>query len=438
MLRAEIDPLRKRAINMASAATWSSTLRKQLKNEHGFGWTVEQQSEKVKLVYRRPGARKQSITLQIPWNRSCGTSVLNAVSEIRLRMEEQNLSLAESHSLIADSPVERSNGPIDWEEVARRYEDHRVGSGTVKLSNFNANERPRITRCIELLTAARSVPTDGRSLMKNYAHTYICDMPTGSDGRRRNLDDVARFLDFAVRKCGAGSEWCPMETTEKQELVGSRIEQREQTIPVKPEQLQWLLEALDAEGKRPDLRLAIALVGLFGLRPAELGTLEVRDGRLYVGPVKRNRAGAKKSRLSLPLDLSGMPGEGERVLQLFDSGLVKLPVAIRNQIAKATPQEPNHKGVGDEFRQQVQRCPHWQTMAFANPGLIPYSLRHGYAWRGHKAYERSLPVRDLAALMGHTPATHHKHYGQWVDEEGLRDAVARLTKTPTEPQSKTI
>jgi len=55
----------------------------------------------------------------------------------------------------------------------------------------------------------------------------------------------------------------------------------------------------------------------------------------------------------------------------------------------------------------------------------PYSLRHGYAWRGHKAYERSIHVRDLAALMGHYPATHHLHYGRWIDEVGLDEAAAR-------------
>jgi integrase len=59
------------------------------------------------------------------------------------------------------------------------------------------------------------------------------------------------------------------------------------------------------------------------------------------------------------------------------------------------------------------------------PGLTPYSLRHGYAWRGHKAYSRSIPVRDLAYMMGHNPATRHRHYGKWTDEAGLGKAVAR-------------
>jgi hypothetical protein len=33
------------------------------------------------------------------------------------------------------------------------------------------------------------------------------------------------------------------------------------------------------------------------------------------------------------------------------------------------------------------------------------------------------------ALMGHTPATHHRHYGSWTDEAGLLEAVQAATGT---------
>ena len=55
------------------------------------------------------------------------------------------------------------------------------------------------------------------------------------------------------------------------------------------------------------------------------------------------------------------------------------------------------------------------------------SLRHGYAWRGAKYYDRSIPIRDLAALMGHTVKTHMKHYGKWTDDEGLIASVQAIT-----------
>ena len=73
-------------------------------------------------------------------------------------------------------------------------------------------------------------------------------------------------------------------------------------------------------------------------------------------------------------------------------------------------------------------------------GLLPYSLRHGYAWRGAKYYDRSIPIRDLAALMGHTVKTHMKHYGQWTDEAGLDAAFgaanAKLTASLTKRQQQ--
>ena len=182
-------------------------------------------------------------------------------------------------------------------------------------------------------------------------------------------------------------------------------------------------------GSRALVHLAVGLVGLFGLRPAELAVLRVDDeGRLRVGEVKRNRWAmrrAKSERLAVGIDIPGRDGEGRRILQLYASGLVKLPLRILTTIERG-----EFKPVGEAFRKLLERYPFWQSLATANPGLTPYSLRHGYAWRGHKAYERSLSVRDLAALMGHTPAVHLQHYGKWTDEAGLIDAVERLTTDP--------
>ena len=71
----------------------------------------------------------------------------------------------------------------------------------------------------------------------------------------------------------------------------------------------------------------------------------------------------------------------------------------------------------------------------ANPGLSPYSLRHGYAYRGALT---GIPLRQLAASMGHDMRTHMKHYGQWTDEAGLDAAFgaanAKLTSSLTKRQ----
>ena len=67
--------------------------------------------------------------------------------------------------------------------------------------------------------------------------------------------------------------------------------------------------------------------------------------------------------------------------------------------------------------------------------MVPCSFRHGYAWRGAKYYDRSIPIQDLAALMGHTVKTHMKHYGKWTDDAGLMASVQAITKAPAS-QSK--
>ena len=99
--------------------------------------------------------------------------------------------------------------------------------------------------------------------------------------------------------------------------------------------------------------------------------------------------------------------------------LIKSPDSI---VSAKTP-----KIAGDNFRQMLERHPYWQSLANKIDDLTPYSLRHGYAWRGAKYYSRSIPQRDLAALMGHDPNTHNKYYGSYTDETNLIETVERIT-----------
>jgi len=102
--------------------------------------------------------------------------------------------------------------------------------------------------------------------------------------------------------------------------------------------------------------------------------------------------------LVFPLDIPGREGEGQRMRDLFISGLVKLPTQIVNA--------DTLKKCVDAFRQYLDRYKPWVVLTKQVKGLSPYSLRHSYAWREHKSYSRSISVRDLAAMMGHNPATH--------------------------------
>lgn len=409
---------------MPKADTWDQLLRKQIKLEHGRGWSISQQSGKAKVTRRHPDGSRSSATLAIPWAAGSGSAINAAIKRLRDLMEERGLCLRDAHALteVAEANAGSAEG-LNWQRVAEQFLASRSDRRAATLGDL----RFRLSNALATLSS-KPKPRDGRSLMKAYAAQHFAKCPSGGKGRKAHLGDVAAFLDFAVNRCGADACWRPLEGEELRELIGSsqRSVAEELTRPIKPEQLADLLDALSADGNA-ELHLAVGLVGLFGLRPAELAVLRVDDdGHLRVGSeVKRNRwsmSRARSDRLALPLDIPGREGEGARFLQLYASGLVKLPPRILVTIERG-----EFKPVGEAFRKLLQRFPFWQSLVAANPGLTAYSLRHGYAWRGHKSYQQSLSVRDLSALMGHTPVVHLQHYGKWTDEAGLIEAVSRLS-----------
>lgn len=407
--------------------TWEKDLRRQLKREHGAGWGLFPQSKGTKLTRRYQDGSKQSVMLSIAWSAGNATAIANEVAVLIARMKEHDISLKEAHNranqvggIVTADGVKA--GTIDWSAISESFlltRSDRRGTTLRDTSN-------RVANAVTLLTAAKRRPRDGRELMEQYAATFFDRCPAGGNGRKRHLGDVAAFLTYAIDKAGVPGLWQPLEGDERQVLIGTADDvDSSLTPPVKPEQLAALLDALEADGKS-ELHLAVALIGCFGLRPAELAALEVEDGCLKVGSqVKRNRRSmksAKPPRLALPLELDGRT-DGAKALALYSGGLVKLPLAIRTAISSG-----EFKKVGDAFRQLMDRYPFWQSMVAVTPGLTPYSLRHGWAWRAHKGYDNPLSVRDAAALMGHTPTTHHRHYGTWTDDKGLKDAVERLTQ----------
>ncbi len=419
---------------MPQSLNWTDLLRKQLKNEHGFGWNIAEQSGRVKVSKRYEDDSRSSVMLPIAWRPSKAREIADAIARLKELMEDQNVGLSQAFKLIDFEVEEDSKNKTNWKNIAENF----LKSRSDRRETTKQDLKKRVDNALATLESIPR-PRDGKSLFRSYAQQhfgnpgdrYYC--PPGGVGRKRHFGDVAAFLRFAVERGSAPKRWLPMEGNELRELIGAEDESKESlTPPVKPDQLAALLDALEADGKT-ELWLAVGLVGLFGLRPAELKVLRVEDDKLYVGSVKRNKQtmGKKvKDRLVLPLDIPGREGEAKRMLDLYVSGLVKLPSQIEN-IKEDDPRA--FKKCGDAFRQYLDRYKHWVVLTKQVEGLTPYSLRHGYAWRGHKSYGRSIPVRDLGALMGHDPITHHRHYGKWIDEEGLLDAVATATgvKSPS-------
>ena len=82
-----------------AAQQWEKTLRRQIKDNHGFGWNLIEQSGKTKLTrVHADGAKsaKSAKVLPIEWKATNSVQILNAVTRVRQLMESRNLSLAEA------------------------------------------------------------------------------------------------------------------------------------------------------------------------------------------------------------------------------------------------------------------------------------------------------------------------------------------------------
>ncbi|MCT0211154.1 site-specific integrase [Cyanobium sp. ULC065] len=360
---------------------------------------------RVRLTRRDQDGARTTLTLPITWRGDCVSAVITTVSVLRERMVERGIGLTAAAELLATAPTV---GPVNWPALVAEH----LQARSDLRSTTRRDLETRLERLLVTL-ATRPTPRDGPELLRAYARQHFDRCPSGGQGRKRQILDCARFLRWAVERRGAPVCWLPPPPDHLAELIGVSATHTEPTIPISPEALAGLLDHLEAS--RPELWLSVALVGCYGLRPAELGVLHPRDGRLYVGTVKRNRATAQTSkpdRLALPLELEGRD-DGARALALLEPGLLELPRAIRTAINTG-----EHKAVGDAFRQLLDRLPYWQALVGRCLGLTPYGLRHGFAWRGaHR--QPQIPLRDLAAVMGHSPATHLRHYGRWTAEADL-------------------
>ena len=68
---------------MPKPDAWDQLLRKQIKLEHGRGWSVSPQSGKAKLTRRYPDGTRSSVTLAIPWAASSGSAINTSVARLR-------------------------------------------------------------------------------------------------------------------------------------------------------------------------------------------------------------------------------------------------------------------------------------------------------------------------------------------------------------------
>ena len=161
---------------------------------------------------------------------------------------------------------------------------------------------------------------------------------------------------------------------------------------------------------------------VFGLRPAELKGLELRQQvRTLVAVVsheKQNSKGKVGARTVPAVPPAGWPPDCHGLLRRWEA--YGLPAGL---VAMPSPGEGMAQQLG---RLHQQKAAEGQLRA----DLTPYGLRHAFALR--LGVDLGLSVREAAEVMGHSPAVHLSTYGRQLDRPKLLDKVAGLVACRTE------
>ena len=414
-----------------AVTVWEQALRRSLKAVNGKGWSLRESRGRAQLVQILEDRSRRSTKLDIIWASKNVGQMLEAVAQIREYLENgmdwEEALIAREKLSDHSTGTTRATKTVNWESACDRFFKSRANRRSSTLSDL----RTRLRRVQEVMDSKPKV-TDGPGLMRRYAALHFAECPPGGQGRKRQLQDVSAFLLYCRDDLGFPARWMPLSTAKRQELVGSPPttgqKKQQRTIPLMPDDFEWLLERMVADGKS-ELSLMTKMLGYYGLREGEICLLDIDEsGDVYVGgELKRDiralQSGAEKEeRLALGLDLKGQPGEARSAAKEFlAKGISGLPRAVRTQIKRVAARN-SYREVGAAYAQILQRYKPWQELVKRNPGLRPYGLRHGWAWRAHKYSSRPLHYSQAAAFMGHSVETHLKYYSSWVNRKELEEA----------------
>ena len=400
-----------------AARPWEARIRQLVKADRGRGWILApHRGGRTQISRRWSDGTRSTVTVSVPWAPASSSALLALVERLDSVMRDQNVGLAEAAGLIDVAGAKGSaaairEGAVDWPSVAERFRRHQINSGAVTEGTWQRTYRRHVGDVLKAL-AQRPAPRNGLAVLE----AVLQANPTapGMTGRRERIGNASRFLAYAVASCGAPVSYAPPANLKP--LVGRRLDAKRAGTPLRDDQFLRLYEAIED----PRWRLAVGLVGIFGLRPAELEHCRPEGNHLMVDGVKRNAAGKAKARKVEPLDPIGAKGMGCRLLAV-----------LAERGCEALPQGTVAAYWSTRLQQHlVRHVPTWSALleeakATSQGHLTIYSLRHGYAWRGGQTY--GISPRILAALMGHTVAVHLKHYGEGAAADEVTAAVAAAT-----------
>ena len=445
----------------ATSTSWEKELRKNICTNFGRGIRVNGENSgrtKILYVYNEglgSANKRTSQTLPIEWKKTSGIEILKAIEFIKPLVVEKNLTLKEATrrwkaQFIGEAQKQPNKSwndfllirPINKKDANYEKDLKEYLNAASKVDQFMQTKQGltsktekdwarRISRFLEEMNNNPS-PNTGVELIKKLSDKYLTEIEP--DERKRYINAWCEILKYGIERHSQNEKrWQPPNETYRKELIGksNRTKQDKLTPYIEENDLHRLLD--DLESRDSSLFLAVGLISIFGLRLSELAVLRVLDGKLYVGNIKNNinTKAKKEDRRVLPLDLLARKNLGKKLIELFESKKIALPLPVLNQI-EMVKDKNKYGDVGQALRQLIERNKIWKEIIKTNPEITPYSLRHRYAHQCHKGSTIPISVKDAAAAMGHSVETHNSFYGSYTTELSLEKAFERHLKNRIE------
>ena len=445
----------------ANSTSWEKELRKNICTNFGRGIRVNgENSGRTKLLYvynegLGSANKRTSQTLPIEWKKTSGIEILKAIEFIKPLVVEKNLTLKEAtrrwkaqfigeatkqpnkswNDFLLIRPLNKNDA--NYEKDLKAYlnaaskVDQFMQTKQGLTSKTEKDWARRISRFLEEMNNNPS-PNTGVELIKKLSEKYLIDVEP--DERKRYINAWCEILKYGIERHSQNEKrWQPPSKDYRKELIGksNRTKQDKLTPYIEEHDLLRLLD--DLESRDPSLFLAVGLISIFGLRLSELAVLRAVDGKLYVGNIKNNinTKAKKEDRRVFPMDLLAKKNLGKKLIELFESKKITLPMPVLNQI-EMVKDKNKYGDVGQALRQLIERNKVWREIIKTNPEITPYSLRHRYAHQCHKGSTIPISVKDAAAAMGHSVETHNSFYGSYTTELSLEKAFERHLKNRIE------
>ena len=379
---------------------WIKDFRTALKLRVGKGWSVIDSRGIVRLqVGTKPNV--VSLSTHYKWSEDAWIDALNRIVVIHDIYKESKgkIDLKTAYAIASSAS---STTTYNWAEALDSY---KLFKTRVSEATWKSKHLPVLLIALTALNKKKQ-PKNGEQLCE----IALSKWKKGTTQRRHMRLALYSFLNYVVQRQDFPSKWLPPAITDDEIVTKTkRI-----GFPLSDSQIIRLVDSIN----NPRWRFAVQLMATYGLRPEDLAHLHTRNNGKELWSDYRKSKGGKKGETTEPRQLFPL------FIEDIDGTLINWNLMQRVHIKEELPPLNDKGGIGQAIGRFLRDSKVWQQLkqeALAEKQqLVPYSLRHRYAYIGHnrpKADGTYRAPKQIADAMGHTLDVHLQSYARFMTKE---------------------